>query len=204
MMMLYLSNIRLISAHIYFYLFLICCTSKRLRCKDGKDEREIVDTIFTTYKKMLPSTLPDHYLPNVNYDNMDEDLEEIEEEAVAVKIEIHVQDVSSLNEITSDFEIDILFSQLWRDKGLRFDYETWNSCKKNITMDPHRISDIWTPNTCIFNSKKSTVHTSPTDNILFILYEVSERTNAFECIIHISFFLIQFTHVCIFFRVPYV
>lgn len=28
--------------------------------------------------------------------------------------------MSSLNEITSDFEIDILFTQLWHDKALSF------------------------------------------------------------------------------------
>lgn len=163
-------NLRIIiSAQFYLCFLLICCSSKRLRCKDGKDDREIVDEIFSTYKKMLPSTLlTERYHEHHDDEAIDTEPEE-EEDAVLVRVEIHVQDVSSLNEITSDFEIDILFSQLWLDPALSFN----GACKKNITMDPHRISDIWTPNTCIFNSKKSTVHTSPTDNILFILYEVN-------------------------------
>ena len=82
-----------------------------------------------------------------------------------------MQTISSLNELTSDFEIDILFSQLWYDPGLSF--ANYSSCKKNITMEPKYIDKIWTPNTCIINSKKSLIHNSPTDNIMFILYEVS-------------------------------
>lgn len=79
--------------------------------------------------------------------------------------------MGSLNEISSDFEIDILFTQLWHDPSLSF---TNNSqCIRNITMESRYLRDIWTPNTCIINAKRTTVHASPTDNIMFILYDVS-------------------------------
>ncbi|KHN72498.1 Ligand-gated ion channel 50 [Toxocara canis] len=91
------------------------------------------------------------------------------EDAVQVNVEIHVQDVSSLNEITSDFEIDILFSQLWHDSALNF--VNYTACKRNITMESRYINSIWTPNTCLINSKRTMIHSSPTDNIMFILYE---------------------------------
>lgn len=136
-------------------------TLRRLRCPELLDEQEIVDQLFRTYKKMLPF--------NVKIVNENETYDD----AVNVKVEIHIQDISSLNEITSDFEIDILFSQLWHDPSLNFTH--LKPCKSNITMETHRISEIWTPNTCIFNSKKSTIHTSPTDNVMFILYEVANK-----------------------------
>ncbi|VDN54695.1 unnamed protein product [Dracunculus medinensis] len=91
------------------------------------------------------------------------------EDAVQVSIEMHVQDISSLNEITSDFEIDILFTQLWHDSALSF--SNYNACKRNITMESKFIDLIWTPNTCLINSKNTMIHSSPTDNVMFILYE---------------------------------
>src|SRR5262249_61961810 len=99
-----------------------------------------------------------------------DDKETMEDDAVVVRIEIHVQDVSSLNEITSDFEIDILFSQLWHDPALSF--ENLTTCKSNITMEAKHLKQIWTPNTCLINSKDSGIHASPTENIMFILYQV--------------------------------
>ncbi|VDK64159.1 unnamed protein product [Anisakis simplex] len=74
-----------------------------------------------------------------------------------------------MNEITSDFEIDILFSQLWHDTALSF--ANYTSCKHNITMESRYINSIWTPNTCLINSKRTVIHSSPTANIMFILYE---------------------------------
>lgn len=152
---------------LYFIINLLTCfaCAKRPKCQGARNEREVVQEIFKSYKKMLPSM-------NINPGEGDDD---IDEDPVFVTVEIHIQDISSLNEITSDFEIDILFSQVWHDPGLKFDH--LNPCKKNITMETRRISDIWTPNTCIFNSKKSTLHNSPTDNIMFMLYEVNKKTN---------------------------
>ncbi|TKR86927.1 hypothetical protein L596_011423 [Steinernema carpocapsae] len=108
---------------------------------------KIVGSLMQNYTKMLPDA----------------------EESVQVQIEMHVQDMSSLNEITSDFEIDILFTQLWHDPSLSF--SNHSECIRNITMESKYINAIWTPNTCLINSKKTMVHASPTDNIMFILYE---------------------------------
>ncbi|KJH45697.1 hypothetical protein DICVIV_08255 [Dictyocaulus viviparus] len=81
-----------------------------------------------------------------------------------------VKDMGSLNEISSDFEIDILFTQLWRDESLSFTHLA--ACKRNITMEPRLLKKIWTPNTCLINSKRTIVHSSPSDNVMLILYEV--------------------------------
>ncbi|VDK59571.1 unnamed protein product [Anisakis simplex] len=84
--------------------------AKRRKCPKGAwKEGAIVNAIMSNYTKMLPDS----------------------EDAVQVNVEIH--DVSSLNEITSDFEIDILFSQLWHDTALSF--ANYTSCKHNITME---------------------------------------------------------------------
>uniref|UniRef100_A0A9J2PMP4 Neurotransmitter-gated ion-channel transmembrane domain-containing protein n=1 Tax=Ascaris lumbricoides TaxID=6252 RepID=A0A9J2PMP4_ASCLU len=86
--------------------------AKRRKCPEGAwKEGAIVNSIMNNYTKMLPDA----------------------EDAVQVNVEIHVQDISSLNEITSDFEIDILFSQLWHDSALSF--VNYTACKRNITME---------------------------------------------------------------------
>ncbi|VDM97355.1 unnamed protein product, partial [Thelazia callipaeda] len=120
----------------------------RRKCPEGFwKEGAITQALMKNYTKMLPEI----------------------EDAVQVDIEIHVQDVSALNEITADFDVDILYTQLWTDKALSF--INYNACKRNITMESRYISQIWTPNTCIINSKRTIIHSSPTDNIMFILYE---------------------------------
>ncbi|GMS79860.1 hypothetical protein PENTCL1PPCAC_2035, partial [Pristionchus entomophagus] len=122
--------------------------AKRRKCAEGTmSEGAIVSATMANYTKMLPES----------------------EESVKVHIEMHVQDMGSLNEISSDFEIDILFTQLWHDSALSFGHLA--ACKKNITMESRFLNQIWTPNTCLINSKKTMIHASPTDNIMFILYE---------------------------------
>ncbi|CAK5117928.1 unnamed protein product [Meloidogyne enterolobii] len=125
--------------------------AKRRKCPGSLSEDKIIAELFRNYTKKLPES--------------DE-----QDESVHVQIEMHVQDMGSLNEITADFEIDILFTQLWHDPSLSF-LNLSSQCVRNITMESRYLKDIWTPNTCIINAKKTSVHASPTDNIMFILYE---------------------------------
>ncbi|EPB75321.1 hypothetical protein ANCCEY_05579 [Ancylostoma ceylanicum] len=126
----------------------IMVASKRVKCPPGTlSEGQIVSALFSNYTKMLPEG----------------------DSAVEVQIEMHIQDMGSLNEITSDFEIDILFTQLWRDESLSFSHML--ACKRNITMEPRLLQRIWTPNTCLINSKRTMIHASPSDNVMIILYE---------------------------------
>nr|WRV86329.1 mod-1 [Meloidogyne graminicola] len=125
--------------------------AKRRKCPGSLSEDKIIAEIFKNYTKKLPES--------------DE-----QDESVHVQIELHVQDMGSLNEITADFEIDVLFTQLWHDPNLSF-RNLSSQCVRNITMESRYLKDIWTPNTCIINAKKTSVHASPTDNIMFILYE---------------------------------
>uniref|UniRef100_A0A1I8ELA4 Uncharacterized protein n=1 Tax=Wuchereria bancrofti TaxID=6293 RepID=A0A1I8ELA4_WUCBA len=123
-------------------------TARRRKCPDGFwKEDAIIQALMENYTKILPEI----------------------EDAVQVDVEIHVQDVSALNEITADFNVDILYTQLWNDQSLSF--ANYNACKRNITMESKFITHIWTPNTCIINAKRTIIHASPTDNIMVILYE---------------------------------
>ncbi|EFO17222.2 hypothetical protein LOAG_11278 [Loa loa] len=123
-------------------------TARRQKCPEGfRKEDAIIQKLMENYTKILPEI----------------------DDAVQVDIEIHVQDVSALNEITADFNVDILYTQLWNDQSLSF--TNYNPCKRNITMDSKFLSHIWTPNTCIINAKRTVIHASPTDNIMVILYE---------------------------------
>lgn len=63
-------------------------------------EKMIIDSIFLNYTK--------HKLPTVD--------------GVKVEVDIWVQEITSVSEISSDFEIDIYINELWFDPALRFDH----------------------------------------------------------------------------------
>lgn len=51
-----------------------------------------------------------------------------------VHVQIWVQEVSSVSELTQDFEIDLYLNEIWNDPQLSYDH--LNPCKKeNITVD---------------------------------------------------------------------
>lgn len=89
---------------------------------------------------------------------------------VEVRIEIHVQDISTLDEMTSEFDVDIMFSEMWSDPGLRFNKTA--VCKKNISLEySYFKKKVWYPNTCIVNAKNARIHQSPGDNVFAIIYD---------------------------------
>ncbi|CAJ0589633.1 unnamed protein product [Cylicocyclus nassatus] len=135
----------LLIASLWFFTMV---SSKRVKCPPGTlSEGQTLAALFSNYTKMLPEG----------------------DTAVEVQVEMHIQDMGSLNEITSDFEIDILFTQLWRDESLSFSHML--ACKRNITLEPRLLQKIWTPNTCLINSKRTMIHASPSENVMIILYE---------------------------------
>ncbi|CAJ0568426.1 unnamed protein product, partial [Mesorhabditis spiculigera] len=139
---------RLFLAVLLLHLGYTQAKGKRRKCPPTSwSEGRIVETVLANYTRMLPEA----------------------EDAVIVNIELHVQDMSSLNELTSDFEIEILFTQLWHDPALAFAHLP--ACKRNVTMENKHLKNVWTPNTCIINSKNTMIHRSPAENVMFILYE---------------------------------
>jgi len=63
-------------------------------------EKLIIDTIFSNYTK--------HKLPTAD--------------GVKIDVDIWVQEITSVSEISSDFEIDIYINELWFDPALRFEH----------------------------------------------------------------------------------
>uniref|UniRef100_A0A915HUX8 Uncharacterized protein n=1 Tax=Romanomermis culicivorax TaxID=13658 RepID=A0A915HUX8_ROMCU len=91
-----------------------------------------------------------------------------EENTVKVSVEFHIQDVSEVSELTGDFALDLFFSEIWLDN--RLNYEHIPLCRSNITLKAHYKTQIWTPETCIVNSKQSSIHSSPSENTFVIIY----------------------------------
>lgn len=76
-----------------------------------------------------------------------------------VRVDMWVQEVTAVSELTQDFEIDLYINEFWEDPALVFDY--MNPCKSNISFDDKVLQKLWIPNTCFINSK-----TPPFTNLL--------------------------------------
>uniref|UniRef100_A0A0N4VM36 Neur_chan_LBD domain-containing protein n=1 Tax=Enterobius vermicularis TaxID=51028 RepID=A0A0N4VM36_ENTVE len=89
--------------------------------------------------------------------------------SVQVFVEIWVQEVTKIIEITSEFELDIYVTELWRDPSLAYDHH--NPCKKNMSVDGFKLlPQIWNPQACFVNSKDASIHRSPFTNIFLMIY----------------------------------
>uniref|UniRef100_A0A915DTF4 Uncharacterized protein n=1 Tax=Ditylenchus dipsaci TaxID=166011 RepID=A0A915DTF4_9BILA len=90
---------------------------------------------------------------------------------VKVDVEIWVQEVSKIIEITSEFELDIYVTEMWNDPSLAFQH--LNPCKQlHISVDGAKVlAQIWNPKACFVNSKDASVHKSPFSNIFLQLYQ---------------------------------
>lgn len=89
---------------------------------------------------------------------------------VEVRVEIWVQEVSRLLEVTSEFELDVYGNDIWMDKTLA--YAEYNPCKGAIFLIAEKfLPKIWYPNSCFVNSKNASIHQSPYPNTVLILYK---------------------------------
>lgn len=79
--------------------------------------------------------------------------------SVSVEVEVWVQEITTISDITSDFQLDIYISELWRDPDLEYEY--MKPCKHNLSLTYKNLEKIWTPNSCFINSKEADVHESP-------------------------------------------
>uniref|UniRef100_A0A914VDS3 Uncharacterized protein n=1 Tax=Plectus sambesii TaxID=2011161 RepID=A0A914VDS3_9BILA len=87
---------------------------------------------------------------------------------VNVQVEITIQDISLISELTSSFVIDFWMSAIFADRRLRYDHLA--PCKSNLSLDHNMESRLWTPNLCIVNSKSTEIHSSPKPNILLMIF----------------------------------
>ncbi|KRZ71351.1 Ligand-gated ion channel 50 [Trichinella papuae] len=88
---------------------------------------------------------------------------------VLVEIELWVQEISKINELRSEFELDIYMTEAWNDPSLAFNH--LNPCKGNLSLDSNTLlKRLWNPSCCFVNSKSASVHRSPFTNIFLMIY----------------------------------
>uniref|UniRef100_A0A5S6R6A5 Neurotransmitter-gated ion-channel ligand-binding domain-containing protein n=1 Tax=Trichuris muris TaxID=70415 RepID=A0A5S6R6A5_TRIMR len=116
--------------------------------RDCANDSSIIDILIN------PDTYNKHRVPDMA--------------GVTVFVEFWVQEISSVSELTSDFEMDIYINEMWLDPTLRFD--SLNPCKQNITLTREIFDKLWTPNSCFMNSKMASIHNSPFRNIFLMVY----------------------------------
>ncbi|CAD6186957.1 unnamed protein product [Caenorhabditis auriculariae] len=90
------------------------------------------------------------------------------DDGVKVSVEFWVQAITSINEITNDFEMDIYINEMWMDPSLNFEH--MNPCKQNLSLSHQVLDQLWTPNSCFINSKFAEIHDSPFKNVFLMLY----------------------------------
>ncbi|KRZ20095.1 Replication factor C subunit 1, partial [Trichinella pseudospiralis] len=140
------------------WMVLLCCACAQVENNRFADDFSTLESCAndsTIIDLLLKSNLYNkHRVPDPN--------------GVVVMVEFWVQEISSVSELTSDFEMDIYVNEIWMDKALRFD--AMNPCKQNITLSHHVFDKIWTPNSCFINSKMASIHDSPFRNIYLTVY----------------------------------
>ncbi|CAD6194596.1 unnamed protein product [Caenorhabditis auriculariae] len=85
-----------------------------------------------------------------------------------VRVDMWVQEVTSVSELTQDFEVDLYINEFWEDPALVF--EDMNPCKRNISFDDKVLQRLWIPNTCFINSKNAAIHESPFRNVFLMVF----------------------------------
>ncbi|KAI1696194.1 neurotransmitter-gated ion-channel ligand binding domain-containing protein [Ditylenchus destructor] len=70
---------------------------------------------------------------------------------VRVRVDMWVQEVTAVSELTQDFEIDLYINEFWEDPALK----------------------LWIPNTCFINSKTAAIHESPFRNVFLMIFSNS-------------------------------
>ncbi|CAO4368570.1 unnamed protein product [Caenorhabditis nigoni] len=87
---------------------------------------------------------------------------------VEVSVEVWVQEITTISDITSDFQLDIYIYETWHDPALN--YAFLNPCKYNLSLNSVLLEKLWTPNSCFINSKTADIHKSPFPNIFLMIY----------------------------------
>uniref|UniRef100_A0A8R1EIN6 Neur_chan_LBD domain-containing protein n=2 Tax=Caenorhabditis japonica TaxID=281687 RepID=A0A8R1EIN6_CAEJA len=93
---------------------------------------------------------------------------ELEEEGMTVVVEIWIQAITSIDELTNDFEMDIYITETWLDPALNF--QQMSPCKGNLSLNHQVLDRLWTPNSCFINSKVAQIHNSPFRSVFLMLF----------------------------------
>ncbi|KHJ45586.1 Cation transporter family protein [Trichuris suis] len=88
---------------------------------------------------------------------------------VDVSTELWVQEISKINELRSEFELDVYMTEAWSDPSLAFEH--LNPCKRNLSLDGGTLlRRLWNPSCCFVNSKSASIHRSPFTNVFLMIY----------------------------------
>ncbi|PIC25781.1 hypothetical protein B9Z55_018579 [Caenorhabditis nigoni] len=88
---------------------------------------------------------------------------------ITVSVEFWIQEISSISEMTNDFEMEIYINEMWTDPNLKFSH--LGACKANLTLDEQTLNKLWKPNTCFVNSKFAEIYESPFQNVFLTLFD---------------------------------
>ncbi|CAB3406059.1 unnamed protein product [Caenorhabditis bovis] len=91
-----------------------------------------------------------------------------QEEGMTVVVEIWIQAITSIDELTNDFEMDIYITETWLDPALNF--QQMSPCKGNLSLNHQVLERLWTPNSCFINSKVAQIHNSPFRSVFLMLF----------------------------------
>ncbi|KAL3109954.1 hypothetical protein niasHT_017327 [Heterodera trifolii] len=91
-----------------------------------------------------------------------------EPNGVTVAIELALQTFYDVSETSASFTADVLMSQIWHDRRLR--YSHMSNCHQNLTLSSAIVDRLWQPFVCFVNSKKSELHISPSANTFVLIY----------------------------------
>nr|AHM25234.1 acetylcholine-gated chloride channel ACC-2 [Haemonchus contortus] len=91
-----------------------------------------------------------------------------QDEGMTVYVEIWIQAITSIDELTNDFEMDIYITEKWLDPALNF--ERLSPCKGNLSLNHQVLDRLWTPNSCFVNSKVAQIHDSPFRSVFLMLF----------------------------------
>uniref|UniRef100_A0A0N4VPX8 Neur_chan_LBD domain-containing protein n=1 Tax=Enterobius vermicularis TaxID=51028 RepID=A0A0N4VPX8_ENTVE len=89
-------------------------------------------------------------------------------ESTKAVVELTIQSIREISEFSSSFKADVWFSQIWHDP--RLDFQAKNLCLTNLSLSAHQLPNFWTPNVCFANSRKVEIHSSPSQNILLLIF----------------------------------
>nr|XP_034303129.1 glycine receptor subunit alpha-3 [Crassostrea gigas]XP_034303130.1 glycine receptor subunit alpha-3 [Crassostrea gigas] len=84
-----------------------------------------------------------------------------------VSIQIVIKNIHSLNEISMDYSMDIIFRQKWEDRRLKFEHFKATS----LELDHKMIEKIWVPDSFFPQEKRAKIHDVTVPNRLLHIYK---------------------------------
>uniref|UniRef100_A0A914VCI7 Uncharacterized protein n=1 Tax=Plectus sambesii TaxID=2011161 RepID=A0A914VCI7_9BILA len=120
-----------------------------VNCKEQSNATKAQDLAFILMTNYSRNTLPEPAPTNV-------------------VVEITIQDISEISDLTGSLVTDFWISAIWLDPRLKFSH--LDPCRRNLSLDHDMEPRLWSPNVCIVNSKQTKVHNSPKPNILLMIF----------------------------------